>query len=109
VRKCLAKDPDERWQAIMGVTIRPSPSFSATTPRVLFRRALRVAPLYPYDVAPDGKFLAIQPLPPPILGPMTIVLNWFDEVKAKAPNRQSALPAAPKSRSDEGGTNVSRN
>jgi eukaryotic-like serine/threonine-protein kinase len=71
--------------AIMGVTIRPSPSVSATPPRVLFRRALRVAPLYPYDVASDGRFLVIQPLPPPILGPMTIVLNWFEELKANVP------------------------
>ena len=74
--------------AIMGVAIKPSPSFSATQPRVLFRRALRVAPLYPYDVAPDGRFLMIQPLPPPVLGPMTIVLNWFEELKAKAPTRK---------------------
>jgi serine/threonine-protein kinase len=69
--------------AIIGVTIKPSPIFSAGQPRVLFRRALRVAPLYPYDVAPDGRFLIIESLPPPVLGPLTTVLNWFEELKAK--------------------------
>ena len=39
----------------MGVTIRPSPTFSPGRPRLLFRRAMRIAPLYPYDTAPtDG-------------------------------------------------------
>jgi len=37
---------------------------------------------------PDGRFLMIQPLPPPVLGPLTTVLNWFEELKTKAPNRQ---------------------
>ena len=71
--------------AIMAVTIATSPTFSPGVPRLLFRRSLRVAPLYPYDVAPDGRFLMIQPLPPPVLGPLTVVLNWFEELKAKAP------------------------
>ncbi len=74
--------------AIMAVTIETSPTFSpGRDPRLLFRRSLRIAPLYPYDMAPNGKFLMIQPLPPPVLGPMTVVLNWFEELKAKVPGR----------------------
>ncbi len=48
---------------------------------------MRVAPLYPYDTAPNGKFLMIEPLPPPVLGPLTAVLNWFEELKTNVPGK----------------------
>jgi hypothetical protein len=69
--------------AIMGVTIQTSPSFSPARPRLLFRRALGTTMRYQYDVAPNGLFLVIEPLPPPALGPLTIVLNWHTELERR--------------------------
>jgi len=42
-----------------------------------------------YDVAPDGqRFYAMQartPPPPPVVTHINLMLNWFEELKAKAP------------------------
>ena len=65
--------------AMMGVPIQTLPSFSPGRARVLFRR---VSP-YPFDVAPDGRFLMIEDLPAPALGPLTVALNWHAELKRR--------------------------
>jgi hypothetical protein len=76
--------------AIMAVAVQTSPSLSPARPRLLFvRKALTDAVLYPYDVGPNRQFLMIEPLPPPVIGPVTIVLNWFEELKAKVPGGQA--------------------
>jgi len=39
-----------------------------------------------YDVSADGRFLAIVPLQPsPVINKITVVLNWFEELKQLAP------------------------
>jgi serine/threonine-protein kinase len=65
--------------AMMGVPIQTLPSFSPGRARLLFRR---VSP-YPFDVAPDGRFLMIEDLPAPALGPLTVALNWHAELKRR--------------------------
>jgi len=44
-----------------------------------------------YDVAPDGqRFYVVQSHPYPPLPPVThvsLILNWFEELKAKVPTR----------------------
>jgi hypothetical protein len=35
---------------------------------------------------PDGRFLSVtDPVPEGALGSMTVVLNWFEELKARVP------------------------
>jgi serine/threonine-protein kinase len=65
--------------AMMVVPIQTLPSFSPGRARLLFRR---VSP-YPFDVAPDGRFLMIDDLPAPALGPLTVALNWHAELKRR--------------------------
>jgi hypothetical protein len=64
---------------MMGVPIQTQPSFSPGRARLLFRR---VSP-YPFDVARDGRFLMIEDLPAPALGPLTVALNWHAELKRR--------------------------
>ena len=61
-------------------------------PRLLFetpRLVVTTTPLRGYDIAPDGRrFLFLQrPDTPPAPFPceMHVVLNWFEELKAKVP------------------------
>jgi len=65
--------------AMMGVPIQTLPSFSPGRARLLFRR---MSP-YPFDVARDGRFLMIEDLPAPALGPLTVALNWHAELKRR--------------------------
>jgi len=65
--------------AMMGVPIQTLPSFSPGRARLLFRK---VSP-HPFDVAPDGRFLMIEDLPAPALGPLTVALNWHAELKRR--------------------------
>jgi hypothetical protein len=64
------------------------------TPRELFAiepglLGFPCAPARCYDVSPDGqRFFVSRPLPSPATPPVThvnLVLNWFEELKAKAP------------------------
>jgi serine/threonine-protein kinase len=66
---------------MMGVDIKTEPSFIAGKPRLLFEGQFG-----PGDVASDGRFMMVQPLEPE--QPATkihLVLNWFKELKQKAP------------------------
>jgi serine/threonine protein kinase len=87
IRPLWARDGRELFyrngDATMGVTINPSPSFSPDRPRMLFRKAAGLDLPYAFDVAPDGRFLVIESLPPPILGPMTVALNWSAELEQR--------------------------
>jgi len=52
--------------------------------RVLFQSRFVLSPntVAGYDVAPDGRFLLVQPLhPDPPLNQIHVVLNWFDELR----------------------------
>jgi Tol biopolymer transport system component len=74
---------------------------SVTPPRITTRELfehefgkldLACTPTRCYDVAPDGqRFFAVQAEPVPPTSPATqieLVLNWFEELKAKVPPRQ---------------------
>jgi serine/threonine-protein kinase len=67
--------------SVFGVTMAPSPGFSPGQPRLLFRQTVS----YRFDVAPDGRFLIIENLPDTPLSPITVVENWFEELKTKVP------------------------
>jgi eukaryotic-like serine/threonine-protein kinase len=65
-------------EAVMSVTINPSPGFSAGQPRVLFKARSAGG----YGVGRDGRFLVIENLPTATTArPVTVVLNWLDELK----------------------------
>ena len=67
---------------MMVADIRTEPTFWAGKPRVLFEGQFGAC-----DITPDGqRFLAVQPVEPE--QPATkinLVLNWFEELKQKAP------------------------
>ena len=67
-------------------------SFTAGTPRKLFDGPyLPTSASFPfYDVSPDGeRFLMLKPVESQATAPTTIniVLNWFEELKARVPAR----------------------
>jgi serine/threonine-protein kinase len=73
--------------AIMGVKIETSGSFSATRPQLVFQTGKDLtistaigSTFFPYDVAPDGKFLVVERMPSSMPArPITVVLNWLHE------------------------------
>ncbi len=69
---------------MMAVDVQTSPMFRAGTPKMLFQGNYANS----YDVAPDGKrFLMIKP-PAALQAPtdqVTVVLNWFEELRRRAP------------------------
>jgi eukaryotic-like serine/threonine-protein kinase len=84
--------------AVMAVSYKNEPGFKHETPKVVFRGAYVNAKLIwqpdgefsPWDISPDGKrFLMIKELSAnsSAEGPrrINIVLNWFEELKQKAP------------------------
>jgi serine/threonine-protein kinase len=76
--------------SMLASTITTLPAFAAEKPRVLwegrYRRAGGNIPLY--DVSPDGRrFLMLKPNDPPATQ-FNVVLNWFEELKQKAPAAQ---------------------
>lgn len=70
---------------LMAVDITTEPMFAAGLPRLLFEGAFETVLGQPFDVSPDGRrFLRIQatePDPPPTR--ISIVLNWFQELREK--------------------------
>ena len=74
------------------VTYETDPTFRPGNPEVLFPAPylfVAATRARPFDLAPDGRFLMIraagQPgadAPPPQI---TVVLNWFEELKARVP------------------------
>jgi serine/threonine-protein kinase len=75
---------------MMAVNVNLTPTFSAEIPRALFEgRFGTTSPLRGYDVSADSRrFLMIQLKEQSRLQPITqmvVVLNWFDEVKARVP------------------------
>lgn len=69
------------------VTFTPAPAFGTA---VMFERAfsnLASSSDRAYDMMPDGRFLSVTDplLSEGALRSMTVVLNWFDELKARVP------------------------
>ena len=73
---------------MMAVGVTTQPDFTASTPRFLFEGQYEFSDTghAGYDVAPDGRFLMIQPLEPAQAATqINLVLHWFDELKRLAP------------------------
>ena len=66
---------------LMSISIAPGEELSAGTPRQILEGRFD----FGYDVGADGRFIVAQrdPNAPPV--PINVVLNWFDELKAKVP------------------------
>jgi serine/threonine-protein kinase len=75
--------------AVMVVDVKLTPEFSASRPRLLFRRPYERSNAYwpNYDVTPDGRRLlmlkTVDASPPS--QQIHVVLNWFDELKQRVP------------------------
>ena len=68
--------------SIMSVSVDPSTG-SAQLPRFVLRDH-RLAETRSFDVSADGeRFLMVLPVPRPDAQPLTVVLNWFTELKRK--------------------------
>jgi eukaryotic-like serine/threonine-protein kinase len=75
---------------MMAVGIATQPSFSADKPRTLFEGPYQPSPatIPNYDVSPDGqRFLMLKSSEQAQAAPtqINVVLNWFEELKQKAP------------------------
>jgi Tol biopolymer transport system component len=72
---------------MMAVDVTTQGTFSAGKPRVLFEGPYVPTPrsFQDYDVSPDGqRFLMLKPNEQ-ALAQIDVVLNWFEELKQKAP------------------------
>jgi serine/threonine-protein kinase len=78
-------------RAMMAAAVDAGEKFAAQTPRKLFEGSYNFEPLsaHPvYDVSREGRFLMVKSLSPPRFpNKLSIVLGWFEDVKAKAPAR----------------------
>ena len=68
---------------VVAAPVALQPVFSAGTPRSLFEGAYGAA----YDVAPDGRFLMVRGSQPQDVRRLNVVLNWFEEIKARTQPR----------------------
>jgi serine/threonine-protein kinase len=80
---------------MMAIDVRPGADFAVGLPRVLFELSddlyTGAGQTAPFDVSLDGqRFLFVrlvtEPVPPPP-SQMHVVLNWFEELKAKVPSK----------------------
>lgn len=76
-------DPGEILYAngskLMSVRVQTSPSFSVSTPVLLFERNFA-----DFDVARDGQILLVEtPESSALAGQMNVVVNWFGEIRRK--------------------------
>ena len=74
---------------MMAVDVSLGGPFKATTPRVLFEGTLYSStPLRSYDITPDGQRFIMprsEDIPDQKVTKLNVVLNWFDELKKRAP------------------------
>ncbi len=78
-------------EQMMVVSIEEGAALAPGTPRVLFTAPYTFGVLYrgnpSYDVSPDGRFLMIRSEADDTMSPrLHVVLNWFEELKAKVGN-----------------------
>lgn len=77
---------------MLAVQVQSGSTLVAGRPQVLFETAMSVSVSgWPYDVAPDGRFLVIRSGQTEAGGGtapnMIVVLNWTEEVKRLVPTR----------------------
>jgi serine/threonine-protein kinase len=76
----------DKW---MVVSISTEPEFTADTPKVLFEGPFNNVPDLSYDVAPDGRFLVLQPEHDDSeVRELHVVTNWFKELKHLVPSQE---------------------
>ena len=61
---------------LMSVRVQTSPSFSVSTPVLLFERNFAS-----FDVARDGRILLVETLESAVAGRLNVVVNWFEEIR----------------------------
>ncbi len=75
--------------SMMAVDITPGGAFKAGAPRTLFEAGpSRSGPMRSYDVYPDGQHFIMakyEELPDQHVTRLNLVLNWFEELKRRAP------------------------
>jgi serine/threonine-protein kinase len=77
--------------SVMAVVVQTEPTVSLGTPKALFRSwygGVFTSPVgEQWDISPDGKRFLMMKETGPAGGPMkiNIVLNWFEELKRRAP------------------------
>jgi hypothetical protein len=74
----------------MMVSVRTDPVFGFTPPAAVPRRFGLAPPMSPrpYDMLPDGRIVSVEeanPVGDPRSVSIHVVLNWFEELKAKLP------------------------
>ncbi len=78
---------------MMAVHIAPGAAFKFGQPRKLFEGDYETSiPMRSYDITPDGQhFIMLRNLPMPDqrVTKLTVVLNWFDELRRRAPTGKS--------------------
>jgi eukaryotic-like serine/threonine-protein kinase len=74
-------------QQMMAVDYTEQPTFSAGKPRMLFQGVYTTSPrsLPDYDVSPDGQRFLMLKAAEQVPGQISVVLNWFEELKQKVP------------------------
>ena len=75
---------------MMVVAVTTEPTFRPQTPRILFEKASTTTPwnndVAQYDISPDGqRFLMLEPVEPVDVTEITLIKNWFQELKRLAP------------------------
>jgi serine/threonine-protein kinase len=77
----------DKW---MVVSISTEPEFAAGTPKVLFEGPYNNVLGFSYDVAPDGRFLVLQPeYDDSEVRELHVVTNWFEELKRLVPSPEA--------------------
>ena len=70
---------------MLAVDVVPGPLLRPGKPHVLFEGNYRSGGRANYDVTRDGqRFLMIQPIAPPPITELQLVVNWFEELRARA-------------------------
>jgi hypothetical protein len=66
-----------RGDTVMAASIERGLAFHSGTPRVVFKTEL----VGPVDVGRDGRLLMIEPQKEDVITELSIIVNWFDELK----------------------------
>ena len=69
----------------MVVPVQTEPTFQPQTPRLLFEWPRGVGLGGTYDISPDGKRFAMARAHTEELSQLSVVLNWFEELKRLVP------------------------
>ncbi len=71
---------------VLVASISTEPEFTHGSPKVLFEGPYNNVPDLSYDVAPDGRFLVLQPeYDDSKVRELHVVTNWFEELKRLVP------------------------